>query len=89
MTRSGLQQIVERVGKAAGIQGVRLSPHTCRHYAAVAYLRANADQFAVKALLGHSSVRATERYVDLAQADLQAKVLRNSPLDRLDREKRR
>lgn len=83
MTRSGLQQLLERLGVIAGIEGVRVSPHTCRHYAAVAYLRGSADQFTVQALLGHTSVRTTERYVNLALADLQAKVLRHSPLDRI------
>jgi len=56
-----------------GITGVRCSPHTLRHTFAVNYLRAGGNLFYLSKILGHSSVKTTERYLQSLQIeDLQA-----------------
>jgi site-specific recombinase XerD len=55
------------------ITGVRCSPHTLRHTFAVNYLRAGGNLFYLSKILGHSSVKTTERYLQSLQVeDLQA-----------------
>ena len=65
MTRSGGLQLFERVGKRAGITGVRCSPHTMRHTYATHALENGATEEEVRRQLGHTSLRTTRQYVDL------------------------
>ena len=83
LTRFGLKQLLAEWGEAAGITGVRCSPHTCRHTMAVGWLLSGGDQYTLQILLGHSNPSMTSRYVNLARADLQAQHRRVSPLDKL------
>lgn len=87
LTRSGLLQIVRRLGKEARVQGVRCSPHTFRHTFAVSFLRAGGNTFALQTMMGHVSLAMTRRYVALAGADLQAQHARFSPADNRKRRK--
>ena len=58
-------------GKLA-ITDVRCSPHTLRHTFAVSYLRAGGNLFYLSKILGHTSVKTTERYLQSLQVgDLQ------------------
>lgn len=70
LTRHGLRFLIIRLGKAAKITNVRLSPHTFRHTFAVEFLRAGGQVFALQQMLGHTSLAMTNRYVALAQADI-------------------
>lgn len=81
LTRSGLLQIIRRLGKAAGVGEVRCSPHTFRHTFAVSFLRAGGNTFALQTMMGHVSLAMTRRYVALAGADLQSQHARFSPAD--------
>jgi len=55
------------------IVGVRNSPHTLRHTFSVNYLRAGGNLFYLSKILGHTSVKTTERYLQSVQiGDLQA-----------------
>jgi site-specific recombinase XerD len=83
MTRSGLGQLVRKLGRKTGIEATRCSPHTCRHYFAVEFLRAGGNLFTLKELLGHTTLAMVNRYVSLAQADLEAQHRQFSPADRL------
>ncbi|HEX8236057.1 MAG TPA: tyrosine-type recombinase/integrase [Abditibacteriaceae bacterium] len=83
LTRSGLLQLIRRLGRAAGIQSARCSPHTFRHTFAVDLLRSGAHIFALQQLLGHTSLHMTNRYVALAQADIENQHRLHSPVDRL------
>lgn len=83
MTRSGLLQLLDRLGDAAGITDIRCSPHTCRHFFAVNFLKAGGNLFALQQLLGHSDLTMTRRYVALAEADLEAQGQQFSPIDRM------
>jgi site-specific recombinase XerD len=85
MTRSGLTQLIRRLGHAAQITEVRCSPHTCRHYFAVSFLKAGGNIFSLQQLLGHTDLKMTRRYVALAEADLEKQGKEFSPMDRLGR----
>jgi integrase/recombinase XerC/integrase/recombinase XerD len=84
-SRSGLQQLIERMGKAAGLQAVRCSPHTFRHTFAVEFLRDGGNVFTLKELLGHTTLSMVNRYVAFAQADIENAHREHSPADRLKR----
>jgi site-specific recombinase XerD len=81
LTRSGLFQLIRRLGRSAGITRERCAPHTFRHTFAIEYLRNGGDAFSLKELLGHTSLEMTNKYVALAQADIRNKHRRFSPGD--------
>jgi len=83
LTPNGLRQLIENLGKLAGIQAVRCSPHTLRHTFAVEFLRNGGNVFSLKEILGHTSLHMTNRYVALAQADIESQCRQFSPGDRL------
>lgn len=83
LTRYGLLQLIHRLGKKAGIQSARCSPHTFRHTFAVEFLRAGGNVFTLKELLGHTSLTIVNKYVALAQADIENQHRQFSPADRL------
>jgi len=85
MTRNGLFQLVQRLGVAAGLKGVRCSPHTFRHSFAVTFLRNGGNTFSLKEMLGHSALHMTNKYVALAQADIENQHRQFSPADSLKR----
>lgn len=84
LTRSGLQQLIERLGRVAKIEAVRCSPHTFRHTCAVWFLRNGGQVFALREMLGHTDLGMTNRYVAIAQADVQNQHRRFSPVERLN-----
>lgn len=61
LTVNALQRIMRRIGKKAGV--TRLHPHLLRHTFACMYLMQHHDPFALKNLLGHTSLTMTYRYV--------------------------
>jgi integrase/recombinase XerD len=83
LTRSGLLQLIVRLGKAAGIQATRCSPHTFRHTFAVNWLRGGGNAFSLQQMLGHTSLDQTQTYIALAQGDVQSQHRQFSPADRL------
>jgi integrase/recombinase XerC/integrase/recombinase XerD len=83
LTRSGLQQIIERLGKAAEVKSARCSPHTFRHTFAIEFLRAGGNVFSLKEMLGHTSLTMVNRYVALAESDIENQHRQFSPADRL------
>ena len=85
LTRSGLLQLLERLGKKAGIKA-SVSPHALRRTFAVQTLKNGANVFSVQAMLGHSSLRMTQKYCRLAQTDVETQHRQFSPMDRFNRE---
>jgi integrase/recombinase XerD len=83
LTRSGLQQMIEKLGKMAGIEEARCSPHTFRHTFAISFLRAGGTAFALQQILGHEHLDMTQKYVKMAQADIEFQGRSNSPVDKL------
>lgn len=63
MTRSGLLQLIVRLGEWADIEGVRCSPHTWRHTFAAMFMKNGGDIYKLSRLLRHTSVKVTEQYL--------------------------
>lgn len=59
----GLDRVFLRLEEWGNIQGVRCSPHTCRHTFAVNYLKRGGDLYKLSRLLGHNSISTTEVYL--------------------------
>ena len=85
LTRLGLLRLFTRLGKKGGIEATRCSPHTLRHTFAVEFLRAGGNTFTLQQLLGHTDLAMTNRYVALAQADIENQHRQFSPVERLKR----
>jgi integrase/recombinase XerD len=85
ISRKSVHELVARYGKAAGIEGVRCSPHTLRHTGAVRFILAGGDVFTLQKLLGHTTLYMVRRHVELASVDVQTQHERYSPADSLPR----
>lgn len=83
MCRSKARKLLLRYGRAAGIEGVRISPHTLRHTFAVLYIRNGGDSFSLQEILGHSTLEMTRRYVNLASRDVAEQHKKFSPVQQL------
>lgn len=75
-----IQQNLKRYGEAAGISGVRISPHTLRHTHALNFVSNGGDSFHLQKVLGHSSLEMSRRYCNLAQADVLERQRELTPL---------
>lgn len=85
MQFGGVQAMIIRLGKRAGLKNVRCSPHTFRHTFGTQALELGADIREVQSLLGHSTLTMTLRYV--ATVNSEQAVIRHrqfSPVDRLN-----
>lgn len=80
---SSLRSLFRRLGQAAGLHGVRCSPHTMRHSFATEFMLSGAGQRATMAQLGHSTPHMTLRYQHIVDAQLAEQHRANSPADRL------
>lgn len=83
LTTSGIHQVIKKAGRAAGLTGVRCSPHTLRHTFAVNFLRGGGNLFELQQLMGHTDLTVLRRYVTLAEADLAQAHRAASPADRM------
>jgi len=83
LTKNGVQQMIRRCGKRAGLTGVRCSPHTFRHTFAKNYLLNGGDIFSLQKILGHSSLASVRTYVNLFTGDVKKQHSRFSPVDNL------
>lgn len=81
LTRSGIHQIVTRLGKAAGVPGVH--PHRLRRTFAVTCLRGGMDLYTLARLMGHAGIDALRPYVDSIGDDLQRAHRQAAPVDKL------
>jgi len=79
-----MQQRLKRYGDAAGIRGVRVSPHTLRHTYALNFVRNGGDPFRLQKVLGHSSLDTTRRYCELSESDVMEGQRQLTPLRTMD-----
>lgn len=63
MTVRNFERDFKRLCQKLGIAGVRCSRHTLRHTMAVGYLRNGGNIYYLSKILGHTSVKTTERYL--------------------------
>lgn len=68
LTRSGVEQLMKRLRKRAGVKG-RTNPHAFRHAFAVEYLKAGGDLATLSKLMGHADVATTVRKYGLFTQD--------------------
>jgi integrase/recombinase XerD len=61
-TRQRGWQLIERIGRRAGIQG--LHPHNFRHLLATTWVAKGLDVKKLQVMLGHASIATTMEYVD-------------------------
>ena len=83
LTKNGIQQMLRRYGKRAGLTGVRCSPHTFRHTFAKNYLLNGGDIFSLQKILGHSSLASVRMYLNLFATEIKKQHERFSPVDNL------
>ena len=67
LTNSAVEHIVKRHG--TGIAGVRVSPHTCRHFFAQQQIKLGTDLYTISRLLGHENIRITQTYLNSLRDD--------------------
>jgi len=80
-----IQKFIQKLGKEAGIKGVRCSPHTLRHTFATNFIRNGGDVFSLQKILGHSDISTCMIYVHMGGKQLQEAMMKFSPVDRLER----
>jgi len=84
MQWNGIQIMIRRMGKRAGLKNVRCSPHTFRHTFGTQAIKNGANVFEVQALLGHSTLTMTRKYAATIDSEDAVKHHRDfSPVDRL------
>jgi len=84
MQARGIQIMIRRLGKRAGITGARPSPHTFRHTFGTWSLLNGASEREVQSLLGHSSQRMTQQYTATINSEHAIKShKRFSPVDNM------
>ena len=84
LTHWGIEIVVQRLGKRAGLKNVRCSPHTFRHTFATDSLEYGAAEWEVQSLLGHSTLTMTRRYTKTLRSQKAAMGHRRfSPVDNM------
>lgn len=84
LTKNRVETIIKDLGKKAGLQGVRCSPHTFRHTFCIEFLRNGANLFSLQQMTGHSSLEVLRGYVALAESDVKIAHQKFSPADNLN-----
>lgn len=79
LTNRGVECAMEKAMKRAGITK-KATPHTLRHSFATHLMNDGVDLVTIQALLGHSNIKSTSRYLHIQDYQI-LKIL--SPLDRL------
>lgn len=68
LTRSGLRKLVQRIADRAHVDGATV--HRFRHTFAIQFLRNGGNLFALRAMLGHSTLEMVRTYARLADLDI-------------------
>jgi integrase/recombinase XerD len=78
-----VQRIVARTAEGSGLTGTSVHPHLLRHTFATHYIMNGGDPFSLQRILGHSDIKTTMIYVNLAGVGLREAHAKASPVDRL------
>jgi integrase/recombinase XerD len=78
LDRFSLHGLLELAGNRAGVEGVH--PHRFRHTFAITFLRNGGNVFALQRILGHESLTMVNKYLAIAQTDIQAAHHEASPV---------
>jgi len=70
LSATSLYRIWRRLLKRSGLEGSSLTVHSLRHGAATTWLRAGVDIRSIQALLGHSSIATTARYLHTSDSSM-------------------
>ena len=62
LTNSAVEHIIKRHGE--GIEDIRVSPHTCRHFYAQQQVKMGTDLYTISRLLGHENIGITQTYLN-------------------------
>lgn len=81
ITDNTIRQVFKRLKKRTGIQ--RLKPHLLRHTFATRYLENGGDMYALKEILGHTTLEMVKRYVHFTSRKMVPTFYNYSPLDNL------
>ena len=74
---------LSRWAKKAGIEGVRVSPHSLRFTFVRKWLQSGGDSIVLQRILGHQTTQMTSYYARLFATDLKDAQKRHSPIDAL------
>lgn len=83
LTVRGIQQVIIRLKRRAGLGGERISAHIFRHTFAVRYLMLGGDPFSLQELLGHEDMETIRNYMHLNDIHIQTQKRKFSPGDHL------
>lgn len=82
MNRGSLYQMIHRTGERAGVS-MPISTHRFRHTFAIEFLRGKGRPLHLQQILGHATMEMVNRYVLLAQVDLDQEHEMASPVKRI------
>ncbi|HUC91975.1 MAG TPA: tyrosine-type recombinase/integrase [Paenibacillus sp.] len=81
------QETLKAYGEKAGIEGVRVSPHTLRHTFAKMYILNGGDPYSLQEILGHTTQDMVKVYVNLWKPEKKLQHTKASPMRNLRRKK--
>jgi integrase len=70
LSRNAVELLIRRLGRRAGVDGNRVSPHTFRHTFATRAVSAGMDPIRLQRVLGHTTLTMVSRYVHFGKSDL-------------------
>lgn len=62
LNNSAVEHLLKKRGE--NIEGIRVSPHTCRHFFAQQQVKLGTDLYTISRLLGHENLRVTQIYLN-------------------------
>jgi integrase/recombinase XerD len=80
LDRRSVQEAIKRYAQAAGIEGVRVSPHTFRYTYATHFLRNGGSIVSLQQVMGHTTLAMSRRYAAMVDEDAFEESMRCSPL---------
>jgi len=80
---NSVQQFIRRIAIKAGLQGIKCCPHIFRHTFATTFIAKGGTDFALKEILGHTTLQPTLKYIHLQPRDLQRQHARFTPVEDL------